>query len=90
MNQVTTHYETFADKSVSVLEDRLDGVAEIARHLQCSIDAVYYARRVGLLPIRRLGAKGAPYAFKSELDQAFKAPSTLPGKWTADSQWQAS
>jgi len=63
--------------------DRLDGVNAIAIYLGCTIDAVYYARRVGSLPIRRLGRKGALYAFKTELDAAQKADSTLPANWQA-------
>lgn len=64
--------------------DRLEGVDAIASYLRCSIDAVYYARRVGSLPIRRLGCKGALYAFRSELDAAQKADSTLPDKWKGE------
>ncbi|QGZ94970.1 hypothetical protein [Terricaulis silvestris] len=61
--------------------DRLNGVDAIAAYLRCTNDAVYYARRIGSLPIRRLGRKGELYAFKSELDAAQKADSTLPEKW---------
>ncbi len=61
--------------------DRLNGVGAIAAYLGCGCDAVYYARRIGSLPIRRLGRKGELFAFKSELDAAQKDDSTLPDKW---------
>jgi hypothetical protein len=64
--------------------DRLNGVDAIAAYLGCTQDAVYYARRIGSLPIRRLGRKGELYAFKSELDVAQKADSTLPEKWSGE------
>jgi hypothetical protein len=61
-------------------DDRLDGVDAIAGYLKCTRDAVFYARRVGSLPIRRLGDRGALYAYASELEAALKAPDTLPKK----------
>jgi len=70
--------------------DRLEGVEAIADYLCWTIDGVYYARRVGSLPIRRLGRKGVLYAFKSELDAAQKADSTLPEKWSAERSWAVS
>ncbi|MDX2275485.1 MAG: hypothetical protein NW206_08545 [Hyphomonadaceae bacterium] len=70
--------------------DRLNGVETIAAYLRCTQDAVYYARRIGSLPIRRLGRKGELYAFKSELDAAQKADSTLPEKWSGGPRFGAS
>lgn len=70
--------------------DRLSGVDAIAAYLGCTHDGVYYARRIGSLPIRRLGRKGELYAFKSELDAVQKADSTLPEKWSGDLRTSAS
>ena len=78
MDPATTLLEVVALRD----DDRLNGVETIAVYLRCTQDAVYYARRIGSLPIRRLGRKGELYAFKSELDAAQKADSTLPEKWS--------
>lgn len=86
MSEVGSEYVGAANKvsRASGSGDRLEGVDAIANYLRCTVDAVYYARRVGSLPIRRLGCKGALYAFRSELDAAQKADSTLPAKWSGD------
>jgi|CXWL01.1.fsa_nt_gi hypothetical protein len=90
MNGLEFETATAQERLVLAGADRLNGVDAIAAYLRCTHDAVYYARRVGSLPIRRLGRKGELYAFKSELDAAQKADSTLPEKWSGELHFGAS
>lgn len=91
MNELQSDLSMRKPRQTDVLGgvDRLNGVDAIAAYLGCTHDGVYYARRIGSLPIRRLGRKGELYAFKSELDAAQKADSTLPEKWSAEARFGA-
>ena len=90
MSEVEVGSATLSEVAVLQDSDRLNGVATIAAYLRCTQGAVYYARRIGSLPIRRLGRKGELYAFKSELDAAQKADSPLPEKWSDGLRFGAS